>query len=147
MPTLAFHVSRGFWGLKCSVTSSSNFLLPPDSPSLGCLWPCCALPPAGPGVSPQQVTELSPGSPSCGQELHPIPHTRPQAAKSINVWPDGGGCTSRLELAYILTRDPDSHWNHAKPFITGTPRARAVPRHHRVSSQRASREESLKRLA
>lgn len=48
--------------------------------------------------------------------------------KAINVWPDGGGCNSRLELAYILAGGPDSHCNHAKPLITGTLWSSAVPR-------------------
>lgn len=115
-----------------------------------CLWPAVLFSHQAFGVSPRQVTELNTGCPSSGQEPCLIPGTRPQAggcsAKSIKVWPDRGGCDSRLALTYILTWDPDSHCNHAKSWIKGTPQARAVPRHHHISSWRSSQEESKKRL-
>lgn len=42
-------ISPDSWGLSCSVTASSNFLLPPNSLSQGCLLPLtrCALFPSG----------------------------------------------------------------------------------------------------
>lgn len=141
------------WGLSCSVTASSNFLLPPNSLSLGCLLPlaCCALFPSGfwcltsPGerdpykirllwLVKSRVWSLVRGLKAGGC-----------SAKSLNVGPDGRGCDARLEPAYILTGDPDSHCNRAKPLITGIPRARQSPG-TAASSWRASQEESLKRL-
>lgn len=52
----------------------------------------------------------------------------------------------RLELAYILLWDPDSQCDHAKPLITGTMWARAVPGHRSILSQRPSQGGSFQSL-
>lgn len=134
-----------FLRAHCSETSSSNFPPPLVSRFLGCLLPLAyALCPPGPGgLSSPDPRELSTRAPPAW-----LPGWRPPArasvAQSIKAWPawDSG----RLRLAYILTRDPDSHCNRAKLLVTGSLWARAVPRHHRIPSQRASQKGSLKGL-
>lgn len=128
MSTSASHISRDSSGLSCSVTSSFNFLLPPNSLSLGCLLPlaCYAPSRSGLGVSPHQVTELSTGPTLCGPQYKAS--SRRLLCEINNRVTCGGGCESRLELAtrsprLRLALSPCQAIRHEHPAGKGSPQA------------------------